>query len=427
MSSIVLSFVGNQDPYSGNTKEEGSIVTLVRHLMGENNVINQIILLYTQDNQPKAQFTKEWLNEELNIDGEKIELSLVSEDLSNDPINVILIIKEVKKCLSKVLGNKKSNDIIEFNGSSGTPGMKTAWGVIQAVSYGFKNRLWQVRNPKEMRANQGRVFENNLNVFKLESDLKLIKKQLQNYNYNGALQTLENSDFNSEIATGLIKYAYYRLAFNFDQAFEAIRLITDKIDPNWNSNIIKLRQKDSISILQDVYYKAQIQLNNKQYADFLIQVFCFQENVLRHLVKTMLLKPKDINKSWHELQKERIIKKEIELYDDKKLLSYLNNYKYNGRPLIIDFERYFTRPIFTAIIEYNPEYKELVSSIDELETYCTQRNDYIHNLTGVPEIPQTESDHIMKNLREILSKINPNFSRENPFHSINEQILKHLQ
>ena len=32
MASIILSFVGNQDPESKQTREEGSIVTLIRHL-----------------------------------------------------------------------------------------------------------------------------------------------------------------------------------------------------------------------------------------------------------------------------------------------------------------------------------------------------------------------------------------------------------
>ncbi|HEY9705255.1 MAG TPA: hypothetical protein V6C58_22645, partial [Allocoleopsis sp.] len=213
---------------------------------------------------------------------------------------------------------------------------------------------------------------------------------------------------------------------NFDQAFESIKSITDKIDQNWNTNIINLMEKDSISILQDVYYKAQIQLNNKQYADFLIQVFCFQENVLGYLVKKMLLKPKDVNKNWELLKNDGIIEKEIKYYDNGQLWTYLKDYKYYNRPLIIDFNRYLTRPILRAIAEYNPKYQELLSSIDELERYCTQRNDYIHNLAGVPEIPQKESDHIMKNLRDILSKINPDFSRENPFHNINGEIIKHL-
>ena len=61
MSSIILSFVGSQDPYSDNTVIEGSIVTLVTHLLNINQPIKQVILLHTDTTQQNAIDTKDWL------------------------------------------------------------------------------------------------------------------------------------------------------------------------------------------------------------------------------------------------------------------------------------------------------------------------------------------------------------------------------
>jgi len=49
MSSIILSFVGTQDPYADRTKEEGSIVTSVKHLSAIESEIGCLYLLFTDD------------------------------------------------------------------------------------------------------------------------------------------------------------------------------------------------------------------------------------------------------------------------------------------------------------------------------------------------------------------------------------------
>ena len=47
MASIVLSFVGQQDPFGSKTGE-GSIVTLIRALASQGTVIKRAILIYTE-------------------------------------------------------------------------------------------------------------------------------------------------------------------------------------------------------------------------------------------------------------------------------------------------------------------------------------------------------------------------------------------
>lgn len=53
MASILFSFVGNQDPVSHNTNEEGSIVTLVRYLLAQQN--HQKLFFYILKLRQKGQ------------------------------------------------------------------------------------------------------------------------------------------------------------------------------------------------------------------------------------------------------------------------------------------------------------------------------------------------------------------------------------
>jgi hypothetical protein len=92
MSSIILSFVGQQDPFSGNTNTEGSIVTLTKHLVEIEQEIKYIFLLYTKGTAAGAIDTRDWLNTELKIAPEQIETIPLNEALSQDPIDLMLAV-----------------------------------------------------------------------------------------------------------------------------------------------------------------------------------------------------------------------------------------------------------------------------------------------------------------------------------------------
>ncbi|EAZ88032.1 hypothetical protein [Crocosphaera chwakensis] len=427
MASIILSFVGSQDPYSEKNHEEGSLVTLVRHLVKQSQEIRKIGLLYTVDTQPQAELTKDWLCSEVKISSDLIELHQVSVKLSEDPINVESALKEAHTFCSKIIESKQNNDIIEFNSSSGTPAMKTAWGILQASGSWGKSNLWQVRNPFQMKPHQSRVFVNNVNVVKNQSDLKVIKKQLKNYNYYGTLETLKNSGFSQELIQELIEAGAFRLAFNFDQAFSSLKKIDNLALDSWEKDIIKLRQRNSSALLKEVYYKAEINLRNQKYADFLILVFCFQENLLRYLVKKMILPPHQVDKNWNKLEKDKTISKTIQKFDEGKLKNHLENYRLvNGEKIKLDFERFLNRIVLKAILDYQQEkHKFLLPLIESLEKYCQTRNDYIHNLEGVPKLSPSESEPIMNNIKDILQEITT-ISPTNPFDILNDQILKNI-
>ena len=125
MASIILSFVGQQDPFSGTTNDEGSIVSLVKYLILEKDrKIKHILLLATDGTLAGAKDTQEWLNSEFQIPLDKIELIQVDEALSQDPIDILLATSAAKEVLARAKKLSSQGDILEFNASSGTPAMK---------------------------------------------------------------------------------------------------------------------------------------------------------------------------------------------------------------------------------------------------------------------------------------------------------------
>ncbi|MEA5537028.1 hypothetical protein [Crocosphaera sp. XPORK-15E] len=418
MASIILSFVGKQDPASESTNEEGSIVTLIRHLLKSDCSIKKVLLLYSEDTKGNALLTQEWLQQEdfqLTID--QVELMAVSPSLSEDPVDVRLATQEANKGLKQVWGLKENNDIFEFNSSSGTPSMKTAWGILQASGYGKNTRLWQVRNPKTMKESQLLVFENNVNVFKNESDFSVIKKQLQNYNYGGALQTLKNSDFDSHVAQALLEYGYYRLAFDFKLARTVIQPYQQQVKPELLQNINELYNEHILELLQEAYYKSIIKLKTKQYADFLILLFSFQENVLKFLVKQQLLQANFKTLDWQRTENQ--IRSKIE---QRELNKYLKAYRYNGQSLKLDEK--INRIVMLAILEHFSDLSSVILLLKELENSCQDRNDLVHNLKGISELENEKE--IIKTMRQIMEFVKPDFETTNPFNSLNEQILDQL-
>jgi hypothetical protein len=75
MASIILSFVGNQDPFAVGDRE-GSIVTLVRHLIAQKQQIKHVLLLATNGTKQGSLDTKEWLHTDIGLSLESIELAI---------------------------------------------------------------------------------------------------------------------------------------------------------------------------------------------------------------------------------------------------------------------------------------------------------------------------------------------------------------
>lgn len=251
MASIILSFVGSQDPFA-KTDTEGSIVTLVKHLLQEQTVIKHVILLHTTGTEQNAIDTKAWLESDpVNFAPESVDLMPVDDRLSNDPVNLLLAVEAARSGLERARSKSNSEDVLEFNASSGTPVMKSSWSILQAAGYVPHSHVWQVRNPKEMGVDQLRVFKTDVGILRKEFDLKIIKQQVQDYNYSGALTTLKASGLATDVTLALLSYGYHRFSLDFDRAFSSLNPVSKNIDTQWIREISALRQKDRSFLLRE--------------------------------------------------------------------------------------------------------------------------------------------------------------------------------
>jgi hypothetical protein len=220
----------------------------------------------------------------------------------------------------------------------------------------------------------------------------------------------------------LMEYGHYRLAFDFNKAYYTINSYQKQINSQLIKELNSLTAQNTLNLIVEVYYKAQLKLRTKQYADFLIFVVAFQENLLRYLLRKMLFNPDDINKDWSELEKK--VKEKITKFDSGKLLNYLQNYTLSrGDKLKLDLDKP-NRMVLQAIFDYDfINYSQLMPLLNKLNDYAELRNSYIHNLKGISEL--NNAQEILNIIKDILQQIT-NFSTTNPFDSLNQEILNHL-
>jgi hypothetical protein len=345
MASILLSFVGQQDPVSDTTREDGSIVTLVQHLLAQGQSLRRLLLLYTtgpRGTQARAELTRAWLTDApFQLPADHIDLLPVGDRLSQDPINQWYAVQAARQGLERAIGHYTAQDILEFNGSSGTPVMKSAWSILQAAGYAPKSRLWQVRNPKEQQAHQARVLETNIQVLRQEFDIRVIRQQLQDYNYSGALTTLNSAGLATPHAQALLTYGHCRLSLDFRRAKDAI---IPAMANYWADEIMALLRQQDPALLREAYFNAVIELKNKKFSDALVRVFQFQEKALQCFVNRQLANHPRLPKTfeatkqfWAELPQAH-----------SSLYHFLQEYRFKQERLRL--EHFPNRPVLLAIL-----------------------------------------------------------------------------
>lgn len=419
MASILLSFVGQQDPFSdkvhaNESEQQGSIVTLVNHLIKQDCEISKIFLLYTESTYPNAKDTLEWLLElDRNLSHSNIEIVPVASALSQDPVNNLLALQAARLGLEQAQVWQTLQDSLELNASSGTPAMKSAWSLLQAAGYAPRSRVWQVRNPKEIGDGQSRVFSSDVTYLRREFDLNIAKQQVKDYNYSGALSTLTASGLENEQLSTLLSYGRCRLAFDFNKANDALEKIKDIADDLTVKEIAELRQNSLAALSRECYLNAQTKLKNQEYAEFLTLLSCFQENTLRALIykKTNIDLRLDKYKCWSQIQR----------VDDGRLYEYLEKTQKEDRGFTIG--GHINTLEMLNILSFYSEFQDIRASLNALRDDIEKRNDFIHRLKGTSEI--ANQSQISANMRQILKKV-ADVPKENPFDRLNRQIVERL-
>lgn len=421
MASIVLSFVGNQDPFGGKTGE-GSLVTLVRSLVENGKKIKAVVLIYTKDTSVGAKETKDWLLDELGIDDDAVKLISASSGLSDDPTDLFEAAQEASKGLDLAQLYIENGDLIELNASSGTPAMKYSFTLLQAAGYVVNGQVWQIRNPEKMNAGQKRVFQTDGAVLRREFNLKAIKRQIEDYNYSGALETMKVSRLENEDVTHLLEYGRCRIVFDFEKANQSIHLISQKVERLLTDEINSLRSKCLDMLCREAYFVGVTKLHNKHYSEFLVFLSAFNENIAIYLAE----KESGIRLRSRSEDEQKLVWENIRKASNNKLYRYLQGYKMaNNKPLRVDesISRFVAIAIATFYRKDDDELIKLVNTLNN-SSYIRNRNDFIHNLQGVSSIP--DSQLLVTTMRQILEKGTTLSINQNPYRVLNAEIYSRL-
>jgi CRISPR-associated protein (Cas_Csm6) len=268
-----------------------------------------------------------------------------------------------------------------------------------------------VRDSDRMKEGQERVFATDLSTLKAEFDRNIIQQQLADYNYSGALATIKDSGLNSELVTALLDYGHRRSCFDFDRAQNAIDKYKKILPDYLFTEIAELRQKNLAALLKELYFGADLKIKNQNYSDFLTIVSQFQENFLRLLMTNIDLEPpiesRSISTFWSKVRD----------FDNGNLYKQLVRENINT-------DGWVYVKAMSKIIEYTDRYTSLLQVSSKLQTYCQDRNNYIHKLEGISQFDK--SDVILNDLRNMLKQLTkvPDL---NTFDRLNQDILNQLQ
>jgi hypothetical protein len=372
------------------------------------------LLLHTKSTRQGAIDTSDWLESFIGIPANIIDLIALPETLSKDPVNLLLAVEAVKDLLIRAKALQEPGDRLELNASSGTPAMKSAWGILQAAGYIPHSQIWQVRNPKEIKEGQTHVFATDMGILRQQFDRTIVGKQLADYNYSGALVTIESSNFSTPLLQAMTKYGHSRSAFDFDRAAEHIESHRHQVALELVKDIDELRRSEAPALLRGIYYGAEIYSKTNNYCNFLIAVGQFQENSLRLLLNNAGL-PVPEKREWEGFW---IRVKQI---DDGELSNHLRDKQTHHQYIRTQGE--LNIPTMLEILRYFNDPSVPIDTLEKLREICEQRNAYIHRLQGVSEVPEARS--VLKDMKTILRTITT-LPQQNPFDLLNTEVLKQL-
>lgn len=237
MKQVLLSFVGDQDPCSQKTQEEGSVVTLCRHLhVDEVHLMPSAKLPDVYSSTEKGAYeTKEWLQEcvrpDLIVNIHPLELYHPDE-----PDEVL---PNAKQAIDAILALQKGEAVsYHLNVSSGTPAMKTAMFLFAASGLLSEAHVWKVANPRFVKEGEERVVELRPDFLEEASIVQRLKENAKQFLFQSMSQDCdrlsrisvhpERRDISKVLARLFDAYHHWDL-IQYDQArqklSEAYRLL----------------------------------------------------------------------------------------------------------------------------------------------------------------------------------------------------------
>ena len=212
----------------------------------------------------------------------------------------------------------------------------------------------------------------------------------------------------------LLEYGRCRLACDFEKARQEIKDFRNIIDSRLSEEIDYLEHRDQKYFIIELYFHAFTKLKNKEYSNFLIILFAFQESVLRFQVRKRLC-PELLNYSWKKVEEK--VEQAIQKYREGNLYKYLQNYQlHNGQALK---PNNLNRVVLLVLLEYFDERSSLLEPINRLNKYCDLRSDYVYQFEGVSSLEDKEP--LVKDIYKIVRQITQ-VPEQNSFDILNQQI-----
>lgn len=143
--TILLTFVGNRDPIAEDTNEEGSIVTLCRWFRTTEQPLDEVWLLSMDGvGQRNALNTQNWLVTERLCRSDQVHLF----HREASPVDFVAAAQLVFDVVNQFPKTSDGSDrVFHFNGTSGTPAMKTSGLLLSVAGLLQGGHIWTVLNP----------------------------------------------------------------------------------------------------------------------------------------------------------------------------------------------------------------------------------------------------------------------------------------
>ena len=397
----------------------------------KNIKVSRIILFATD--QPESIESK-WRNKDTIYFAQFIKYKLKGMKIcSDEDIKIIKIGNEVnyldsvyKQFTKEFKNNPALNDLGEDTNFFILP-VGGIPAIISALL--FNSILYFRNNVKHYNVDEnGNVIPISFNnIFLKELEKNSLLDSLKNFFY----ASIRDKTSNEYIRT-LADYAYNRLTFNFDRAYDVLEKISS--EPNNRYKVSELRKsidelyKDKNKRLIEIFHTAIIKIKQEQYVDALLRLYNFTDNFMSDKVFELLNLNKE-KKAYEDYWKFEICKT---FKKDEKFEKFIINY--NETPNF-DYKKQGL-PTYMAILKYfhneNKIDEKFIKVCKCLIKISDLRNKSIgaHGFQGISkekinDILKSEKTNIDDLLKEIEQFLNAPF-QESVYFKIKEYILKEM-
>lgn len=307
MTKVLLSFVGNRDPWADDTKEPGAALTLSEYLRPE-----FIYLLpsakdfSTSHTEDRAKETQEYILEIFSPESQCYIRPLTVRD----PTEYSELLPKVRAIVSDIVRRHNSEEEqVEFhlNVSSGTPQMNTCFYVLANSGFIPKAKLWQVLNPE--KAIGERVRPVTLAFLEEENILHRLRRYMASLNFRVMSDESENMTQSSVYLERRNRARFTHRIFKayelwdhlqYQRAYDKLLSVKNELDGTIEGQAIlnilseqvkclrKLKEskdKETPTNLLDIYYNAKRCYERGNFVDTLARFWRFFEGTVYYFLR----------------------------------------------------------------------------------------------------------------------------------------------